>query len=604
MYQLVNASFSFLSPTEKRKWLLLTALRSVTSVLDLVAILGMGLMASSTAAFLAEGSDKNRTIELGSVSLPAINAQTLPLFALAMLMIFILKAVVSISLIRFTALLNAKIEARAAKVIAENVFGYDLMSTRVRSRDDVIFAIQAGSPAAFNSLLGSAATIVSEGALFFMILIGFAIVDPIVTLAAILWFSIVAVLIQFVLGSGMARESRKLATHTVTSNVAVSDMTKVFRELLVARRRGPYIDRIYEGRWAATSSSASQTYLASLPRYIIETALILGAAFLIGMLAIGGDLVSSALTLGVFLSGGVRLTAAMLPLQGAVLNISGVSGSAATAHHLLSLREGHSLGGEREEEKHNWLVGPYEVELTDVSFGYETSEPVLKNINLNIKRGSMVGIIGPSGAGKTTLADIICGVLVPTTGSIRVSNDKETDFEPKHSGSFSIGYVPQRPEVVSGSLAENVALGQNSNEIDRAQVVRCLDQVLLSDFVSSLPDGIDTSLSEHQRSMSGGQIQRLGLARALYFNPGLLVLDEATSALDAETEFSIQQILQGLRTKCTVVTIAHRLHTMQICDKVVLLGGGNIIAEGTLHELVRDNDDVRRAAELFGMGSS
>jgi ATP-binding cassette subfamily C protein len=162
-----------------------------------------------------------------------------------------------------------------------------------------------------------------------------------------------------------------------------------------------------------------------------------------------------------------------------------------------------------------------------------------------------------------------------------------------------VSYVPQKPGLVSGSVAQNVALGVDQSYVDESQVWKALESAHLTDVISSLPKGIHTNLGKYQDGLSGGQIQRLGLARALYSQPGLLVMDEATSALDAESESEIAKALDQMRGKVTVVLIAHRLNTVQHADKVFLIEEGQVTYQGTFQELIKRNPSIDRLVQLM-----
>ncbi len=582
---------------ERFKWYLLTGGRATLSIFDLAGILAIGFVVTSTAIFLTQGSSPDRVLEFAGLSIPAVTAQTLPIVAGAILAVFLLKAFLSIVITKKAAYHVATIEARAAKVISETVFGADLTIVRLKSREEVAFAIQFGSPAAFNSLLNFTSTVFTEGSLFMLICLGFLLVDPLATVAAIAYFAIVAFVIQYFVGTLMARAGEQATRSTIAANGAVGDLLAVFRELSVLGLRHKYIDRIYQSRVSAADSAATQTYLSGMPRYIVEAALLVGVAAFILVQALTGDIVSSAATVGVFLSGGFRLTAAMLPLQSALLNIKGSLPLARKAHEILSdvnVVAVDTAAPNLESDKLNrdLVSEPLGVQFMDVSFSYpHSSKAAIHSVSLSIGAGDQVAFIGPSGAGKSTLADLMCGVLAPSRGSVLVG--------PVQGSSCSVSYVPQRPGLVTGTLAQNVALGLNEEEMDEARVWEALEKAHLREVVLSLPHGIYSDLGNYQDGLSGGQIQRLGLARALYTSPGLLVMDEATSALDAESEAEIAKALDQIRGKVTVVLIAHRLNTVQHADKVFLINEGTLTDQGTFPELVKRNPAIDRLVQLM-----
>jgi ATP-binding cassette subfamily C protein len=596
-----------MTPKERSKWYLLTGLRACLSILDLVGILAIGFVVTSTAIFLTSGSDPSRVVEFAGLQIPAVNAQTLPWVSAAVLVLFLAKALFSVILTKRAAFFVANVEARSAKTIAEVAFGGDLSDARKRSREDMMYAIQGGSPAAFNALLNAVNSLATEAMLFVLICIAFLFVDPWATLAAVIYFGLIAFVMQYFVGSLMTKAGQIAAEGAVAANTAINDLLSVFRELLVLGKRDKYIDRIYKARAAAADSAANQYFLSGMPRYIIEAALLVGVGLFVLAQALAGDIVKSAATIGVFLSGGFRLTAALLPLQNALLTINSVIPSARTAHEILELPRGHEAQNAQNNIQNGKIPvspkrpssnAPIAVEFRDVCFSYpDGDQPALRNASFEIQPGTQLALMGPSGAGKSTIADLLCAVLTPTTGTIVRTNSTQGP-----DGSMGLGrvsYVPQRPGLVSGTILDNVALAVNEQDVSREQALEALQLANLTGLIEELPQGLDTPLGKLQDGLSGGQMQRLGLARALYTNPGLLIMDEATSALDAESEAEIQKALNSMRGKVTVVLIAHRLNTIQHADKVILVEDGVVKDSGTFKELIARNLSVERVVDLM-----
>lgn len=597
MLNAFKSSLNFMTKSERASWLFLSGVRSALALLDLAALLALGFVVSSSAAFVTGGSDPDRVLTFGSISLPAANAQSLPWFALGILTLFLMKAGFSLVLIRQLAHLSARIEARAAYEIADRIFGSDLSRARSVRSEDFIFAIQVGSPSAFNSIPNAMGTLISETTLFMVIGLGFLIVDPIATVFAFAYFGVMALLIHAALGGLMEKSAQRVGLSTVESNVAIGDLTRVFRELYVSGLRREYINRVYSGRLGAAQGQATQTFLSGMPRYIVEAALIVGVAAFVGVQLAISDFVAAITTIGIFLAGGFRLTAALLPLQSALLSIKTVIPNADRAFSILSLPSSGSrpIAGSLTVRK---TRGPYGVRVRNLSFTHQdSSNPVLEKVDFEIKPGQLVAVIGPSGAGKSTLADLICLLNSPSQGSIDFVSSSGTPIT-EHEA-VSIGYVPQSPEMVNGSIAENVALGLSVDQIEESKVLRALEIANLTDVVDSLPLGIHTDLGTQRDTLSGGQLQRIGLARAIYSNPGLLVLDEATSALDANSEQAIVQALERVREETTVLIVAHRLNTIQHCDKVFLLESGRLTDSGTFPDLVSRNARVKALVEIM-----
>jgi ATP-binding cassette subfamily C protein len=598
----ITRTINFFNPQEKIRFFFYIFFRALAALLDLVGILAIGFLATSMALFLTQGSDPSRTIQVGGLSIPAISAQSLPAIASLVLILFVSKAVISILLTRQLAHFLAQIEARAARSIARKAFGRGLEGAQLYSREEISFAVQAGSPSAFNLSLNSLGTLVAEGFLFLIVLAVFALVNPAVALGAILFFGCIGFLIQFFIGGLMQKTSIRIAESAIMANAGVYDLSEVLRESATLGKQSFFFDMIHEARLKASGSSATQFVLSGMPRYIVETALIVAIAVFILIQALSGDVATSAATIGIFLSGGLRLTASLLPLQSALLTMKQAMPAAVRALDLLEAQSGEqrvpSIAG-----LENKINKPVSVTIKDAYFSYPGDKtPTLSGISLEIPAGSQAAFIGLSGAGKSTLADLILGLLNPSRGQVLIENLTSSSVIESQPG--LLGYVPQKPGMVTGTIAQNIALGTNFVEIDDARLEKAARDSHLADLLESLPHGFNTDLGKRKDELSGGQLQRIGLARALYTEPKLLVMDEATSALDAQSESEINRALDGMRGRVTVILIAHRLNTIQRSDVVFLVESGQITDSGTFAELLRRNLTVQKLAELMAIDSS
>ena len=597
MLTTIGRTLRFLNPKEKFRFFLFLFLRALAALLDLVGILAIGFLATSMALFLTQGSDPNRIIDVGDFSIPTISVQSLPVIASIILTLFISKAIISILLTRQLAHFLARIEAREARSIARKAFGKGLEGARLYTREEIAFAVQVGSPSAFNMSLNSLGTLVAEGFLFLIVLLVFALVNPVVAIGAIVFFGIIGFLIQFFIGRLMQKTGVKIAESAIMANAGVYDLSEVLRESATLGKQSFFFDMIYESRLKASGSSATQFVLSGMPRYIVEAALIAAISAFVLVQAASGDIASSAATLGIFLSGGLRLTASLLPLQTALLTMKQTMPAAVRA---LDILESPST-----EEPDSVILGklpklskPVSVTIKGVDFRYVGGETLtLSDISLQIPSGSQAAFIGLSGAGKSTLADLILGLLNPSKGEVLIENVSASTLLESQPGLF--GYVPQKPGMVTGTIAENIALGTNLRDIDQSRLERAARDSHLADLLDSLPQGLNTDLGKRKDELSGGQLQRIGLARALYTQPKLLVMDEATSALDAKSESEINKALDEMRGKVTVILIAHRLNTIQRSDVVFLVESGKITDFGTFSELLKRNSKVQNLVELM-----
>jgi ATP-binding cassette subfamily C protein len=429
---------------------------------------------------------------------------------------------------------------------------------------------------------------------------GLLFVDSSATLIALLYFGIVAITIQYFIGSVTLRAQSENYQSSIKLTTSISNLLAVFRELTVSGKKGKYVGDIHSAKTKATNSAAKSGFVATLPRHIIENALIIGVALFLLAQVSSGDLASSAGKIGVFLAGAFRLTTALLPLQASFLAIKAAIPLAKIAQDILRElpelveRETKSLNS---SEPINHIEKPIGAVFKDVTFSYPDSPaPALVNLNFTIEPGSQTALMGPSGAGKSTIADMLCLLLTPSSGRVfQIINSSKSES----SIGGRVSYVPQKPGMISGTILENVALGVEPESVDRDEVISALQAAHLGTLIKELPEGIDTSLGKLKDSLSGGQMQRLGLARAIFSKPNLLVMDEATSALDAESESEIQKTLEEMRGRVTVVVIAHRLNTIQHADKVILLEDGKVTDSGTFKELIARNPSVEKVVDLM-----
>jgi ABC-type multidrug transport system fused ATPase/permease subunit len=230
-----------------------------------------------------------------------------------------------------------------------------------------------------------------------------------------------------------------------------------------------------------------------------------------------------------------------------------------------------------------------EIRLDHVSFRYDAvGEPTLDDISLAIRRGESVGIVGSSGAGKTTLVDIILGLIEPSAGKVLI------DGAPRELGRRGLfSYVPQDSFLINDSIRHNIALGDAAGQIDAERLAAAVEAASLGPFVASLPEGLDAVVGERGIRLSGGQRQRIAIARAIYCNADILVLDESTSALDSVTEAAVAEAIQRLRRTRTLIIIAHRLSTVKNCDRLCFLEAGRLVEEGSFAELIQRNSTFR-----------
>jgi ABC-type multidrug transport system fused ATPase/permease subunit len=588
MLDSIKASLRLMAARERVTYFVLVFFRSLSGLLDVAGIALIGILAGLAATSL----DPNTPLVIFGLSLPQVSQEALVVLVLVVLAVFAVKAAIAVSLSRVITRFLARIESAQAVKIARYLFTGNLDTVQERTKGEILWGVMGSVSMAFSGLLVSLSTLITEGILLLLVAATFVLVDPIATVYVFVYFGLIIVVIQLVISRSLKRAGTDAARGNMDSMVAVDDLLGAYREVAIFRKQDFFIEKFGSARARLARGGATMTFLAGMPRYVVETALMLGVVIFVGFQFLTGQLASGLVVVGVFLTGGVRIMASLLPLQGAVANVKNQSVQAKVAHELLHnavVLQDHGIIEQPQRGRPTAFDsddarGALDVVLNGVSFTYPTgNSPALDGVSLSIAQGQHVAIIGPSGAGKTTLVDLILGLIEPTHGSVEIGGRPPAETLDNRPGAIS--YVPQNPGIVSGSIAENVALGIEASKIDEAGVLQALKAANLHEFVAGLPEGIHTSVGQQADALSGGQIQRLGLARAFYERPRLIVLDEATSALDAGAEALITKSLTNLGRDVTVIVIAHRLSTVQHSDVVFLLEDGRITASGKFAHL-------------------
>jgi ABC-type multidrug transport system fused ATPase/permease subunit len=392
----------------------------------------------------------------------------------------------------------------------------------------------------------------------------------------------------------------------------VQDGIATYREITVADRRQYYIDRFRSLRQAGAEAYADQQFIGQLPRYGMEIALVVGGGLLVIVLLQVGTVESALGSLALFLTAATRVMPSMLRLNGSRITLRSLVARSNFAFTMDSHIREHATAPTLESippaapatelavvrsGKPDVVL---EVVVRDLTVDYPGSDaPAIDGISFTLAPGGALAVVGPSGGGKSTLADAILGVVQPSAGSVRIGGLSPEEVVRRYPG--LLAYVPQSVALVSGSVRDNVALGRDRAEIDDERVWAALQRAHLAEYLADARNGLDTEVGERGVQLSGGQRQRLGIARALYTEPRLLVMDEATSALDAEIESLVTQTIAELGSEVTTITIAHRLATVRSADTVIYLDRGRLLAQGSFNEVRAAVPRFDHQANLLGL---
>ena len=606
-----------LLPKSKRRLLYIAGgIQLSLGLLDLIGIALIGLVAAVAVSGVSDSGTPNLSTKiLGWFGLDDVSvSQAAVILAGLAVVILIAKTALSAVMSRRIMVFLANRQAELSVRLARSFLARPLMEVQRWTTSEAVYALGQGVGAATVSLLSAAITIGSELFLFLIVGVSLFLYDPTLTIVAVVLFVGVAIALQKGLGAWSSRNAQIATDTTISTLTAVSEALATYRECTVLDRRDLYLAKYENLANTTAKSSATAQFIMEIPKYVLEAALYFGVVILAIVLFLTRDWVTAASTTAVFLAAGSRVTPALLRLQGAGITIRNASVQAQPTFFMAKFlgiktdqddsRQTPTIPVSVERLHHHIETGypdfDASISISNVSLTYQDApSPALADVNLIAPMGASIALVGPTGAGKSTLADVILGVLEPQTGQALISGVSPREAVNRWPGAIS--YVPQNVALVIGSVRENVALGLPSNLIDDELVWDALKRAHLDDFLRDNRDGLDTNVGERGFRLSGGQRQRLGIARALYTRPKLLVLDEATSALDAETEQAIIQTLDELEGEVTTITVAHRLATVRRADILLYIRDGLVQAQGTFEEVRKQVPDFDRQASLLGL---
>lgn len=446
------------------------------------------------------------------------------------------------------------------------------------SSGEILRVVRSDTAGAF-SLLTVVMGFFTEGLVAIALMIAVVITDPGMALAIALILIAMMLLIYKVVKPILRREGLSLQANNATANKWLLQSVAGIKEMKVARKEDFFVEEYSKHAKRAVESEKVSSVLNNAPRLIIEAATISGMlTYIAAMIYMGKDISDLLPQLTAFAVAAVRLLPSANRMSAALNGIAYGEPQLDKTLENLRTAEKFESGEEKvleRQKKEKIITLVSECGLSGIDFTYPNAEKkVLENASMVIPVGKSVGIIGPSGAGKTTAVDILLGLLKPQSG-MAYADDK--NIEENYGGWLKhLAYIPQMIYMLDDTIRANIAFGYHDYEIDDEKVWKALDEAQMGDYVRSLPEGLDTTIGERGVRISGGQRQRIGIARALYEDPELLIFDEATSALDNETEAAIMESVNSLHGKKTMIIIAHRLSTIKECDIVYRVENGKI----------------------------
>ena len=565
--------FNLLSRKEKIQFLVLTSCRCLVSLLDLMGIVILGMLISN----ITSTGSSNESSSFQAVGL-SYQPGTITL-ALIALIFFISKSFGSFTLMSSTKKLVAEVDATHTKDIFNSFTKSSLTALDKYSPTEMVHGLTHSTTMAFNYSLFGISTVISELALLSLVAALLAIVNLWLFLFILFYFTITGYLIQRFVKIRNSAASFNFDSSLKRTSQIIHDYVSNFRPISAGHLESSVVNSFKLSRTNYAESNGEFASLAHVPRYFLEIAMVIGALLLLSLNRLFSSAVFPLADLTIFAAGIFRIIASMLPLQNSLLMLQRVNKESELAISM-ALDFGKDDRQIRitsdESDANEFDSAAPSIQIRGVTFLYPNQiAPVFQNVNLDIHAGELVALIGASGSGKSTFSDLVLGLRPFKTGSIKVNKKDAISFSQSRPGIS--GYLPQNPLLIEGTILENIMFQFTSVLISTHGLDATLQLCGLSSVIDRLPNGIETRLGSDESRLSGGEVQRIGLARALVHNPKLLVLDEPTSALDHETEEIIRETIRSLRGKVTVLVISHGSNLIRDCDRTLKFGNGQIL---------------------------
>jgi ABC-type bacteriocin/lantibiotic exporter with double-glycine peptidase domain len=592
-----------LDKKDRFKLFLVLIINTFLAFLDLFGVALIGI----TSAILIRGLQGLAAGDQVTSFLKLLNLDGLPQRSLLILLgstaifFFILKTILSVYFLRRTLRYMSIRNAQISSSLVSKMLNRPVEKIFSKPIQHQIYNVTVGVERLVGGAVTSLVVIASDLVLLIVILVGLMLVDPITSFGTFVVFTGIAFLLYFLLHKRVAILNTKSAYQTIYFDQKVSEGINSFRDLFIKGGREFYVNEIRKTKMQLAGYDAEIKFIPNISKYTIEISVILGIAVIVGIQFYIFDSNRAIAVISVFLAASTRIAPAIIRLQ---QNVIAVKSSLSAAKPTFELID--ELNGVEELERIETVISTNHtdfsprVKLSNLKFTYsDAAENTIQDISLEISEGKFIAFVGPSGGGKSTLIDLILGLLAPSSGSITISGLTPVDAIKRWPG--SIGYVPQDVFIENSTVKENICLGFNPESVSDDLVWQALQLADLSDFVKGLEGGLSYRISDAGKNLSGGQRQRLGIARALLTKPKIVIFDEATSALDAETENRVSESILKLTGECTVIFIAHRLSVVRSADMIYYIDKGKIVNQGRFDELRAVNADFNNQANFMGI---
>jgi ABC-type multidrug transport system fused ATPase/permease subunit len=573
----VKQSLSYLNRKDKVRLLIAIFGQIVLALLDMLGAAGLGIIGVIAAVSITSATPSSTILRieefLGIASYPPTKQITI--LGVTVILLFTIKTIGSLYLNRKVLNFLAHKQVRIAGEIWEKVLKGDYLKIAGYSRQELVQAVTDSLNVSIIGILGNFMLALSEIILLIFLFVLLSAAYPSMALLTLVTFGALAYITQSTIGKKTREMNTEYSRSAVASKTVLMDSLSVLPEIKVSGRSSHFTSKFTDDRARAADAYVKSLWLGQVPKYIFEIGLVLLGIFIFIYTQATSSSTEAIGRIVIFLAVVGRLMPSILRLQSELIGMHANTGTSQSINQLRDNLKIATPGKPADLEmnidtsRQSHQEASAEVRFEKVEFRYHEGVQRFNFGDLLIRPGHSVAVIGKSGVGKTTLVQLILGLIEPSVGKVTRNGKSPTDSVELHLGAVS--YLPQSVALVSGSIAENIALGVATELIDENNLQLSLQVAALDDWVKSLPLGLKTNVGEKGLNFSGGQLQRIGIARAVYARPSLIILDEATSSLDDETEGAFLKMLGLLGGQTTFVMITHKVGMLNYVDEVILL---------------------------------
>jgi len=592
-----------LPKTDRLKVVFVVFLQIGLGFLDLVGVAIIGILGALAVSGVASREPGNRVYSiLSALNLEDQSVQTqATVLGLSAAVLLVAKTLISMFFTRKIIFFLSRRGAVISAGLLSKLLTQSLQNLQKKSMQENLYAITTGVSTITVGILATLVALIADTSLLLVMVAGLFVVDTTMAFSTLLVFSLIGLTLYKVMNGRAQELGSQQARLSIGHNQRIFEILGTYREAVVRNRRSYYSRQIGEERLKMADNSAEIAFMPNISKYVLELTVVIGSLAISAVQFRTQDAVHAVAVLSVFLAASTRIGPAVLRVQQGAINIkTSLGGALPTLDLIDALRNADESLDSRDEVEINHLGFSPSISATNLSLTYLNNKiPSVSNATFEVSEGQFVAVVGTSGAGKTTLIDLILGVLTPDSGKVKISGFDPLVASAQWSGAIS--YVPQDVLITQASIRDNVTMGYPRIGYSEELIWDALRIAQLENFVRHLPDGLDSQVGDRGVKISGGQRQRLGIARAMFTKPKLLVLDEATSSLDGQTEADVSDAVRAMHGKVTVLMIAHRLSTVRDADLVIYMDKGVIKSIGTFEQVRREVPHFDEQARLMGL---